>query len=391
MAPPYTAKQADTYNPQVRDTGCNDDTLCGDGDNRNCDYSIEEAWDSGYRCGDCNDSSGINCLKYAKLSAGGSRYCPPGVTGTVSRIDYANHAHQLVCTYSSVTTPLNQLSTYFDTATVARISDDRCGAKDFDGLMASSECQAFYGRNLNYELLKRLEQTDKQWAFNASARTFINQVIKEEPTVTSVTSTNSPAADKSTAIRLVQELCDAYPGGVAGNEDLCSCYNTVKYGPQGCNNSYPGCRTLNDANAALQALNATVQITGASDHFCASSNCQDARNGSNSSSVLLKDTPHTCSINSLVCIQDFTRANFNNSSLTSSCRNELFRAAPSPGTPPPPGTPPGAQPPSGTPGTPPGTPAPSPTQNKKPLIIGALVVLLIVILLIVVLAVQDEN
>lgn len=296
-------------------TGCSYTPGCGE----------PNEYEAGGGCGGCTwaGQSKKRCLHWANKGGGKTSYCP--TIGTASDASLGSDRNSVACTYSSIndSVTLDSLGSLFDDGVKNRISADRCGAKNFDGLMASSECQAYYARNLNYELLKRIDQSNKQWAFNSAARTFINQVIKEDSTVTVVTSTNSPAADKSTATRLVQELCDAYPGGVNGNSDLCSCYNTVKYGPSGCNNDYPGCRTLNQAKSALAALNATIQITGESDFFCSSSNCQNARNGSNSNSVLLKDTPQTCQINSLVCIQDFSNANFDQSSLTASCRQSL--------------------------------------------------------------------
>lgn len=302
-------------------TGCSYGPGCGEPN----EYSLGGGGCGSCMCGvvACAGQSRVRCLHWANKDGGKTSYCP--AIGTATDATLGNDRNSVACTYSSINASvgLDTLQALFDTGVVNQISADRCDAKNFDEIMASSDCQAYYGRNLNYQLLKRIEQSNKQWAFNAAARNFINQVIKEDPTVTSVTNTNSSSADKSTATRLVQELCDAYPGGVNGNSDLCSCYNTVKYGPSGCNNDYPGCKTLKQAKSALEALNATIQITGDTDFFCLSSNCQNARNGSNSNSVLLKDAPHQCQINSLVCIQDFTNANFDQSQLSASCKQTL--------------------------------------------------------------------
>ena len=378
MAPPYVMKyvpfgQSGVAQAEIEESSCDYYPGCGEPN--------EYLWDNDGPDCDPSPSFKVHCVKWNLKSGGKLAYCPQ--VGNATDAAISGDHRSVACTYNSIndSVALNTLDSLFDSGVVNQISADRCDAKDFNGLQGSGECQTYYGRSLNYQLLKRLQATNKQWAFNANARTFINQVIKEEPTVTSVTNTNSPAADKATATQLVQQLCDAYPGGISGLPDLCSCYNTVKYGPQGCNNTYPGCKTVNAAKAALQALNATVQITGATDFFCLSSNCQDARNGSNSNAVLLKDTPHTCSINSLVCIQDFTRANFNNSSLSTSCRNELTTTTNNGG---------GGGGGGGTPSSPPSNGgAPAPARSKTPLLIGGAVACLCFIFLILIISLSS--
>jgi len=327
MAPPYAAKKSATYNEDVRDTGCNGDTYCWQHDNRNCD-ATEEAWDSGYRCGDCNGSSGIRCLRNAKLSAGGAKYCPHGLQGTVSGIQYFDQAHNLICTYSAVTSPLNQLSSFFDTNVVNQISSDRCDPKTYSQLAASSECLTYYGAQANSELLKRIEATNGAWVNDPPQRDFVQQIVADEVLQ------GHPSSDVSSrAKRLIADFCNAHP-----DDPKCGCYNAINKGLSGCQSApdgTPGC-------AELKALG--VQFDNAPDEFkpifqnmknqvnamCLSENCKTVRGATtNSQGILLPGTVpgSDCQSNFNVCLSKLTVGQMTGGTIDASCKQTFNMGA----------------------------------------------------------------
>ena len=325
MAPPYPTKKSATYNPDVRDTGCNGDTACWEHDNRNCNGSTEDAWDSGYKCGDCSGSSGIRCLKNSKLSAGGSKYCPHGLTGTVSGIQYFDNAHNLICTYSAVTNPLDQLDSFFDTNVSNQIKLDRCTPKTYSQLAASSECLAYYGsQTANSELLRRIEATNGAWVNDPPQRDFVQQVVADEVLE------HHPTSDVSSrAKRLISDFCNAHP-----DDPKCGCYNAVNKGLSGCQSApdgTPGC-------AELKALG--IQFDNAPDEFkpifqnmknqvnamCLSENCKTARGSTtNSAGILLPGTVPggDCASNFNVCLTKLTVGQMTGGSIDASCKQEF--------------------------------------------------------------------
>ena len=342
MAPPYPTKKSPTYNPSTRDTGCNGRTICGRGDNRNCDYSKEEAWDSGRRCGNCNHSSGINCLKDAKLTAGGAKYCPNGLQGSVSAIQYFDYAHNLICTYSAVTNPLDQLDSFFDTNVANQIRIDRCGPLGYAALAASSECRTYYGAaNLNSELLKRVEATGNGWAADPPQRDFVQQLVADE-----VIQGRAATDTSSRAKALIRDFCTANP-----TDAKCGCYNAINKGLSGCQASpdSPGCAEL--AALGTQFDNAPPEfrpifqsMKNGVNAMCLSENCKTVRGSTtNAAGILLPGTVPggDCSSNYNVCLTKLTVGQMTGGNIDSSCKQTFNLPSSAPGAAP------AAAPPSG--------------------------------------------
>ena len=329
MAPPYPAKKTAVYNPVVRDTGCNGRTICGRGDNRNCDYSKEEAWDSGRRCGNCNHSSGINCLQDAKLTAGGAKYCPNGLKGTVSGIQYFDYAHNLICTYSAVTNPLDQLATFFELNVANQIRIDRCSPLTYTQLAASSECRTYYGANLDSELMKRIEATGNGWAGDAVLRTAVNGYVAAEL----ISNPPQPSDISGRGKTLIRNFCTATP-----NDPKCGCYNAIAKGLTGCQASptSPGCSELaalgtqfDQAPAEFKPIfqNMKNQVNA----MCLSENCKTVRGSSgNAAGILLPGTVPggDCSSNFNVCLTKLTVGQMTGGNIDASCKQTFNLPSP---------------------------------------------------------------
>ncbi len=329
MAPPYPTKKLPTYNPSVRDTGCNGGTICGRGDNRNCDYSREEAWDSGRRCGHCNHSSGINCLRDAKLAAGGSKYCPNGLQGTVTGIQYFDYAHNLICTYSTVTNPFDQLATFFETNVANQIKIDRCSPLTYTQLAANSDCRTYYGSNLDSELMKRIEATGNGWASDAVLRTAVNGYVAAEL----ISNPPRPSDISARGKTLIRNFCTANP-----NDPKCGCYNAIAKGLTGCQASptSPGCSEL--AALGTQFDNAPPEfkpifqnMKNQVNAMCLSENCKTVRGSSgNAAGILLPGTVPggDCSSNFNVCLTKLTVGQMTGGNIDASCKQEFNLPSP---------------------------------------------------------------
>lgn len=326
MAPPYTSLPLTVVNPSTYNTGCSGVV----GRNANCG-SGDQDW-TNRSCGGCANAScaggnQLDCLRWPGTNSTASQYCPTTCGHPISATYNGSASQKVICQYDTITIPFDQLGGYFDTTTSNRIKNDICSAKNFDQLSASADCMTYYGSShtVNYEKLKRLQQTNKQWVNNRNARSFINNILKKDPTIVSLINTNSAETDQETAKNLVSEFCEANPNGTSGLPNICACYNTIKYGTSGCKDhgDYPGCSTLNATKDALDALNATIQFTGQTDYFCLSSDCADARNSSNQDSVMLSDVIHTCDLQIQTCINDLSQARLNNSTVSTECKNTL--------------------------------------------------------------------
>lgn len=332
MAPPYPTKKTATYNPDVRDTGCKNHNCFQSQENRNCS-STESAWDSGYRCGCANNSSGINCLKNAALSAGGSKYCPNGLNGTVTDIQYFDHAHNLICTYSTVTNPLNQLDSFFDTNVANQIRSDRCDPKTYSQLAASSECIAYYGAQANSELLKRVEATNGAWVNDPPQRDFVQQIVADEVLQ------GHPSSDVSSrAKRLIADFCNAHP-----DDPKCGCYNAINKGLSGCQSApdgTPGCAELkalgNQFDTAPDDFKPIFQnMKNQVNAMCLSENCKTVRGATtNSTGILLPGTVPggDCSSNFNVCLTKLTVGQMTGGNIDSSCKQTFNLPTTSGGT-----------------------------------------------------------
>ena len=248
-------------------------------------------------------------------------YCPKiggQDIGQVTQTDWSGK--QVVCSYNSVSIPLDQLSKYFDPTTVNSISADRCGALDYNALSLSSECQKFYGAELDSELLKRIEAIPG-WSGNAPLMTFVNSKLK---------AANAKVSDQQRAVALVQKNCDANP-----MDAKCGCYNVTKFG-NGCLNDenkkkYPGCKEL---AKAMSDLPAAAQI-GTMNMFCASNECSNAK--ASDESLLPGPNPPVCNMNIAQCVNDFRNANLTGSPVTAECKNTITGVTVPP-PPPPAGT-----------------------------------------------------
>ena len=234
-------------------------------------------------------------------------YCPKvggQNIGAVTQTDWSGR--QVICSYNAVTIPLDQLSKYFDPATTNSISADRCASLDYMTLSQSSECQKFYGAELDNELLKRIDAIPG-WSGNAPLMGYVNSKLK---------SSNARTADKQKAQTLVQKNCDANP-----NDPKCGCYNVTKFG-NGCLNDevkkkYPGCKELAKAMADLPAA---AQI-GTMNMFCASNDCSNAK--ASDESLLPGPDPPVCNMNIAQCVNDFRNANLTGSPITAECKNTI--------------------------------------------------------------------
>lgn len=249
-------------------------------------------------------------------------YCPKidgKNIGNVTQTDWSGH--QVICSYNSVSIPLDQLSKYFDPATVNSISADRCGALDYTGLSQSSECRKFYGPNADNELLKRIGAI-QGWSSNGPLMSFVNSKLK---------AANAQVADQEQATTLVQKNCDANP-----MDPKCGCYNVTKFG-NGCLNdatkkTYPGCKEL---AKAMSDLPAAAQI-GTMNMFCASNECSNAK--ASDESLLPGPNPPVCNMNIAQCVNDFRNASLTNSPVSAECKNTITGVT-IPPPPPPPGSP----------------------------------------------------
>lgn len=319
--PQYPTKKLPVYNPQVRDTGCNGGTNCFQHDNRNCDFTKEEQWDGGRRCGDCNKSSGVNCLSDAKLTAGGAKYCPNGLNGTVTGIQYFDYAHNLICTYSAVTNPLDQLETFFETNVANQIKIDRCGPLSYSQLAASSECRTYYGANLDSELMKRIEATGNGWANDAVLRTAVNGYVAAEL----ISNPPQPSDYSGRGKTLIRNFCTANP-----TDPKCGCYNAIDKGLSGCQASptSPGCAELAALGTQFDAAPAEFKpifqnMKNQVNAMCLSENCKTVRGSTgNSAGILLPGSVPggDCSSNFNVCLTKLTVGQMTGGNIDSSCK-----------------------------------------------------------------------
>jgi len=303
----YSTKPIDpAYGVPTRDTGCGNAGVV-----YNCTGG-EYRW-SGKGC-PCAGSNGSICA--AAFPFGDM--CP--AIGALSQTDWSGQ--QVVCRYSSVNAnlPINELSKYFSPETATKISNDRCAALDYMGLSQSSECQKFYGAELDGELLKRIEAIPG-WSGNAPLMTFVNSKLKAP---------NAKVSDQQRALTLVQKNCDANP-----NDPKCSCYNVTKYG-NGCLNDevkkkFPGCKELSKTMGELPA----AARLGEMNMFCASNDCSNAK--TSDEALLPGPNPAACNINIAQCVNDFRNASLTGSPVQAECKNTITGVT----VPPPP-------PPSGT-------------------------------------------
>ena len=382
--PSYQTIALAAINPSVYNTGCG--SSCGSGD--------PELTSSCGGCGlTCEKGRQHDCLRWGSKNTG-KDYCPQ--IGTITSATHAG-SQTVKCTYSDITIPMSQVTTdYFPQTTINRIFDDKCSKLTAGQLLTDVGCRAYYksGGNLNYEILKRMKDSNGQWVFYDAQRRFIQAVMKgsQEAIAGSVSGSSSIASDQAMAGECVQTLCDNYPGMAE-----CACYNVNKF-RNDCmlfaNNGKPGCNSWYNSRSKLVGAGIDVSSLNATNHFCQSEACTAAITDPN---VLLPAPHDPCSVNIAACITSYINNSFVGSSLTNDCRASLNvtvnAPAPAPGSTPAPapapapasGPSPASSPDTPAPDTPaPDTPAPAPDNNKKNgIIIGSVIGGVVFILLIV--------
>ena len=379
--PSYQTIALAAINPSVYNTGCG--SSCGSGD--------PELTSSCGGCGlTCEKGRQHDCLRWGSKNTG-KDYCPQ--IGTISSASHAG-SQTVKCTYSDITIPMSQVTTdYFPQTTINRIFDDKCSKLTAGQLLTDVGCRAYYksGGNLNYEILKRMKDSNGQWVFYDAQRRFIQAVMKgsQEAVAGSVSGSSSIASDQAMAGECVQNLCDNYPG-----MSECACYNVNKY-RNDCmlfaNNGKPGCSSWYASRSKLVGAGIDVSSLNATNHFCQSEACTAAITDPN---VLLPAPHDPCSVNIAACITSYINNSFVGSSLTNDCRASLNvtvnAPAPAPGSTPAPAPAPapaaGPSPDTPPPDTPASDPAPAPApDNKKKngIIIGSVIGGVVFILLII--------
>ena len=380
------------------------DSLCGGnafGGSGSCTSGDQKTGDTNSGCcntAGCGNAGGrkSNCVRWVTNNRNsGKGYCP--AIGTVTAAQWIPNS-QIKCTYSDITIPLSQVTTdYFPQTTINLISEDKCGKLTAGQLLTDVGCRSYYksGGNLNYEILKRMKDSNGQWVFYDAQRRFIQAVMKgsQEAIAGSVSGSSSIASDQAMAGECVQTLCDNYPG-----MSECACYNVNKF-RNDCmlfaNNGKPGCNSWYNSRSKLVGAGIDVSSLNATNHFCQSDACTAAITDPN---VLLPAPHDPCSVNIAACITSYINNSFEGSSLTNDCRASLNvtinAPAPAPGSTPAPapapapasGPSPASSPDTPAPDTPAPAPAPAPApdNNKKNgIIIGSVIGGVVFILLIV--------
>lgn len=380
--PSYQTIALAAINPSVYNTGCG--SSCGSGD--------PELTSSCGGCGlTCEEGRQHDCLRWGSKS-NGKAYCP--AIGTVTSATHAG-GQTVKCTYSDITIPMSQVTTdYFPQTTINRIFDDKCAKLTAGQLLTDVGCRAYYksGGNLNYEILKRMKDSNGQWVFLDAQRRFVQAVMKgsQEAVAGSVSGSSSIASDQAMAGECVQYLCDNYPGMAE-----CACYNVNKY-RNDCmlvaNNGKPGCSSWYASRSKLVGAGIDVSSLNATNYFCQSEACTAAITDPN----ILLPAPHDpCSVNIAACITSYINNNFTGASLTNDCRASLNvtvnAPAPAPGSPAPaPAPAPAPSPapapapsPAPAPDAPAPSPSPAPDNKKNGIIIGSVIGGVVFILLII--------
>ena len=236
-------------------------------------------------------------------------------------------------------------------ANTDNINDARC--TNFYSTPEAAAAGFHYDQDLYY-----MCKSDPNWYQKSSCRTAINNAVK---------GTNESLRQQSKD--LITTYCDT-PAGRDQSDNLCGCYNVMKYGGA-CLTSQkgiPGCREL---AATIGDLPAGAQVAFA-DKFCASDVCVTQALGN---SALLPDyTAGKQCPNITQCVQDFRNANFQGSQIDASCKNTVNItgvAAPAPAAAPVPAAAPAAAPGSTAPAAAPGSTAPAAAPAAAPATTGA--------------------